>query len=182
MTYFQLLHRRWNSGLMGFRFRCVASFWRRFYCSQYEKCNHTQYGIIAGFHKENIADFVITSILSNDNPSRNFSWDNITDEQAWVRILLYWRYLGGARSKPFATLRRVSKLPFFYKIGQAKSVGFRFYSAIWRSESRISSRYPEITSISLIYSNLFEEERMIMLAFPGFEPTHLCDPSDQRRL
>ena len=162
MTYFQLLHRRWNSGLMCFRFRYVASFWRQFYCSQYEKCNHTQYGIIAGFHKENIADFVITSILSNGNPSRNFSWDNITDEQAWVRILLYWRYLGGARSKGFATLRRVSKLPFFYKIGQAKSVGFRFYSAIWRSESRISSRYPEITSISLIYSLTFSRKKELL--------------------
>ena len=39
-------------------------------------------------------------------------------------------YFGGARSKGFATLRNVSKLPFFDKIGQAKSVGFRFYSAI----------------------------------------------------
>ena len=39
-------------------------------------------------------------------------------------------YFGGARSKGFATLRNVSKLPFFYKIGHAKSVGFRFYSAI----------------------------------------------------
>ena len=39
-------------------------------------------------------------------------------------------YLGGARSKGFATLRNVSKLQFFDKIGQAKSVGFRFYSAI----------------------------------------------------
>ena len=29
-----------------------------------------------------------------------------------------------------ATLRNVSKLPFFDKIGQAKSVGFRVYSAI----------------------------------------------------
>ena len=38
-------------------------------------------------------------------------------------------YLGGARSKGFATLRNVSKLPFFDKIGHAKSVGFRFYSA-----------------------------------------------------
>ena len=38
------------------------------------------------------------------------------------------------------------------KIGHAKSVGFRFYSAIWQSESRISSRCLEITSISLIYS------------------------------
>ena len=61
-------------------------------------------------------------------------------------------YLGGARSKGFVTLRNVSKLPFFDKIGHAKSVGFRFYSAIWRSESRISTIYLEITSISLIYS------------------------------
>ena len=27
-----------------------------------------------------------------------------------------------------------------------------------------------------------EEEIIIILAFPGFEPTHLCDPSDQKRL
>ena len=39
-------------------------------------------------------------------------------------------YFGGARSKGFATLRNVSKLQFFDKTGQAKSVGFRFYSAI----------------------------------------------------
>ena len=39
-------------------------------------------------------------------------------------------YFGGARSKGFATLRNVSKLTFFDKIGHAKSVGFRFYSAI----------------------------------------------------
>ena len=39
-------------------------------------------------------------------------------------------YFGGARSKGFATLRNVSKLQFFDKIGQAKSVVFRFYSAI----------------------------------------------------
>ena len=39
-------------------------------------------------------------------------------------------YFGGARSKGFATLRNVSKLPFFFKTGHAKSVGFRFYSAI----------------------------------------------------
>ena len=38
----------------------------------------------------------------------------------------------------------VSKLTFFDKIRHAKSVDFRLYSAIWRSESRISSRYPEI--------------------------------------
>ena len=72
---------------------------------------------------------------------------------AWIlQPRLQGHYFGGARSKGFATLRNVSKLPFFDKIGQAKSVGFRFYSAIWRSESRISSRYLEITSISLIYS------------------------------
>ena len=39
-------------------------------------------------------------------------------------------YLGGAGSKVFATLRNVSKLQFFDKIGHAKSVGFRFYLAI----------------------------------------------------
>ena len=39
-------------------------------------------------------------------------------------------YFGGARSKGFATLRNVSKLPFFDKIRHVKSVGFRFYSAI----------------------------------------------------
>ena len=39
-------------------------------------------------------------------------------------------YFGGARSKGFATLRNESKLQFFDKFGQAKSVGFRFYSAI----------------------------------------------------
>ena len=43
-------------------------------------------------------------------------------------ISLY--YFGGARSKGFATLRNVSKLQFFDKIGQARSVGFRLYSAI----------------------------------------------------
>ena len=33
-----------------------------------------------------------------------------------------------------------------------------------------------------LFFNFFEEERIIFLVFPGFEPTHLCDPSDQRRL
>ena len=54
---------------------------------------------------------------------------------------------------------------FWDKIGHAKSVGFWFYSAIWRSESRISSRL-EVTSISLIYSLTYS-------ACSGFEPTHL---------
>ena len=71
-------------------------------------------------------------------------------------------YFGGARSKGFATLRNVSKLPFFDKIGQAKSVGFRLYSAIWWSESRISSRYLEITLISLIYSLTFSRKKELL--------------------
>jgi len=75
-------------------------------------------------------------------------------------------YFGGARSKGFATLRNVSKFPFFDKIGHAKSVGFRFYSAIWRSESRISSRYLEITSISLIYSLTFSRKKEILFWLP----------------
>ena len=33
-----------------------------------------------------------------------------------------------------------------------------------------------------LFFNFFEEERITILAFLGFEPTHLCDPSDQRRL
>ena len=32
------------------------------------------------------------------------------------------------------------------------------------------------------FFNSFEEERIIILASQGFEPTHLCDPSGQRRL
>ena len=71
-------------------------------------------------------------------------------------------YFGGARSKGFATLRNVSKLQFFDKTGHAKSVGFRFYSAIWRSESRINSRYLEITSISLIYSVPFWKKKELL--------------------
>ena len=51
---------------------------------------------------------------------------------------------------------------FWDKIGQAMSVGFRFCSAIWRSESRISSRYLEITSISLIYSLTFSRKKELL--------------------
>ena len=42
----------------------------------------------------------------------------------------YHNYFGGARSKGFVTLRNVSKLQIFDKIGHAKAVDFRFYSAI----------------------------------------------------
>ena len=92
-------------------------------------------------------------------------------------------YFGGARSKGFATLRNVSKLQFFDKIGQAKSVGFRFYSAIWRSESRISPRYLEITSISLIYSLTFSRKKEFFFDFPGvWTDSPVWSASDQRRL
>jgi len=74
-------------------------------------------------------------------------------------LLLLANYFGGARSKGFATLRNVSKLPFLDKIGHAKFVGFQFYSAIWQSESRIGLRYLEITSISLIYSLTFSRKK-----------------------
>ena len=33
-----------------------------------------------------------------------------------------------------------------------------------------------------LFFNLFEQERISISVFSGFEPTHLCDPSDQRRL
>ena len=48
------------------------------------------------------------------------------------------------------------------KIGHARSVGFWFYSAIWRSESRISSRYLEITSISLLYSLTYLRKKELL--------------------
>ena len=69
-------------------------------------------------------------------------------------------YFGGARSKGLAMLRNVPKLLFLgqnwaRKVLQAKSLGLWSESAIWRSESRISSGYLEITSSSLIYPCLF---------------------------
>ena len=42
-----------------------------------------------------------------------------------LAITIITHYFGGARSTGFATV----KLTFFDKIGHAKSVGFRFYSA-----------------------------------------------------
>ena len=86
------------------------------------------------------------------------------------RIVLLQKRNGGARSKAVATLRNVAKLLFLDEIGHAKFVGIRFYSAILQNERRISSRYLEISSL------LLKEERIIVLACPGFEPTHLCDP------
>ena len=82
----------------------------------------------------------------------------ITNWERYYKVRWIYHF-GGARSKGFATLRNVSKLQFCDKIGQAKFVGFRFYSAIWRSESRISLRYLEITSISLIYPLTFSRKK-----------------------
>ena len=78
-------------------------------------------------------------------------------------------YFGGARSKGIATLRNVPKLLFWDRIGQAKSADFGFNSR------------DHFDFLDLFF-NLLEKERNIIWAFPGFEPTHLCDPSDQKRL
>ena len=51
---------------------------------------------------------------------------------------------------------------FWNNIGHPKSVGFRFYSAIWRSESWISSRCLEITLSSLIYSLTYSRKKELV--------------------
>ena len=58
---------------------------------------------------------------------------------------------------------------FWDRIGHVKSAGFVFNSG------------DHFDFLDLFF-NLLEEERSIILAFPGFEPTHLCDLSDQKRL
>ena len=77
-----------------------------------------------------------------------YEWYN--DAQVYSPIATC--YFGGARSKGFAMLRNVSKLPFFEKIRQAKPVGFRFYSVL----------YLEITSISLIHSLTFSRKKELL--------------------
>ena len=67
---------------------------------------------------------------------------------------------------------------FWDKIRHAKSVGFWFYLAISDVVCEISRDHFDFFDL---FFNLFEEERITILAFPGFEPTHLCYPSDQRR-
>ena len=78
-------------------------------------------------------------------------------------------YFGGTRSKGIATLRNVPKLLVWDRIGQAKSADFGFNSR------------DHFDFLDLFF-NLLEKEGNIIWAFPGFEPTHLCDPSDQKRL
>ena len=78
-------------------------------------------------------------------------------------------YFGGARSKGIATLRIVPKLLF---MGQG-----------WAREvCRIGFNSRDQFDFLDLFFNVLEEERIIILAFPGFEPTHLCDPSVQKRL
>ena len=78
-------------------------------------------------------------------------------------------YFGGARSKGIATLRNVPELLFWDRIGRVKSADFGFNSR------------DHFDFLDLFF-NLLEKERNIIWALPGFEPTHLCDPSDQKRL
>ena len=64
------------------------------------------------------------SLVTSANLGRVHRWESTS----CLAVCCF--YFGGARSKGFSTLRNVSKLQFFDKIGQAKSVGFRLYSAI----------------------------------------------------
>ena len=64
-------------------------------------------------------------------------------------------------------LRKVPKLLFWDKIGHAKSVGFWFYSAVWRSESRLSLRCLEIPLTSLIYSLTYSMRKEYLFGLPG---------------
>ena len=122
--------------------------------------------------------FILSAVVlewkTKDKRSQERSNENAMKLVKNIRIPFYRKhcsfstacYFGGARSKGFATLRNVSKLTIFYKIGHAKSVGFRFFSAIWRSESPISSKYLEITSISLIYSLNFSRKKELLFWLP----------------
>ena len=103
---------------------------------------------------------------------KTFRWTLIADDihtagyrsnLHFTDILMYWfiffNYFGGALSRGLAPAQERIKVDFLGKIGHAKSVGFRFYSVIWRSESRITSKYLEITSISLIYSLTYSRKK-----------------------
>ena len=99
-----------------------------------------------------------------------------TDPKAHVKMAdivnkVYWKKLvdkiiTSAELEVLKHSRRSEMSQSFFlwdEIGYTKFVGIRLYSAIWRSERRISSRCLEISSISL----LSEEEMTIFLASPG---------------
>ena len=95
---------------------------------------------------------------------------------SFPRSVIIWFITSAEREVKGSRRSGMSQSCFFVdKTGHAKSVGFRFSSTIWRNKSRINSRYLEVTKIF----NLFEEEKIIILAYPGFELTHVCGPSDQ---
>ena len=63
------------------------------------------------------------------------------------------------RSKGFATLRNVSKLTFFDKIGHVKSVGFRFIRLFDEVRAEITRDHFD----SLIYSLIFSRRKELLL-------------------
>ena len=80
-------------------------------------------------------------------------------------------------------LRSVPKLFFWGQDWDSHSLSFRFEAAIWRGESGISSRYPEITLSSLIYSLILIRGRdnYKFRLVRGLNRL-TCDQSDQMRL
>ena len=92
-------------------------------------------------------------------------WDGVKISQhshsPWLILCSY--YFGGAREVKDSRRSGMSQICFYGdKIGHAESVGFRFYLAIWWSESQISSRYLEITSISSLYSLTYWRKKELL--------------------
>ena len=67
-------------------------------------------------------------------------------------------YLGGARSKGFATLRNVSKLTFLARLGMQS---LQVFGIIWVFDE-VKAEYLEITSISLIYSLTYSRKKELL--------------------
>ena len=79
---------------------------------------------MVAYHNNPIAALAFCAYNTTGSPSSKY------EHRQTSALLRNIYYFGGARSKGFATLRNVSKLHFFDKIGKAKYVGFRFYLAI----------------------------------------------------
>ena len=84
-------------------------------------------------------------------------------------------YFGGARVKD-SRRSGVSQSCFLYVFGF-----IRLFDELRAELIRDISRSVRFFNFFLFF-HLFEFERIIILAFPGFKPTHLCDPSDEKRL
>ena len=84
-------------------------------------------------------------------------------------------YFGGARVKD-SRRSGVSQSCFLHVFGF-----IRLFDELRAELIRDISRSVRFFKFFLFF-HLFEFERIIILAFPGFEPTHLCDPSDEKRL